>query len=59
MSIAILSYSKFESIQLQREGSAVKSNERRKMLSILYVMIALALPLLTDCLESVLSIKRM
>jgi len=32
MLIATLSYSKFESIQLQREESAVKSNESRKMI---------------------------
>jgi len=35
MLIATLSYSKFESIQLQREESAGKSNESRKMLFIL------------------------
>jgi len=32
MLIATLSYSKFEIIQLQREESAVKSNESRKMI---------------------------
>jgi len=32
--ITTLSYSKFESIQLQREESAVKSNESRKMIFI-------------------------
>jgi len=35
MLTATLSYSKFESIQLQREESAEKSNESRKMLFIL------------------------
>ena len=35
MLIATLSYSNFESIQLQREESAEKSNESRKMLFIL------------------------
>ena len=34
MLIATLAYSKFESIQLQREESAVKSNESRKMIFI-------------------------
>jgi len=31
MLIATISYSKFQSIQLQRERSAAKSNESRKM----------------------------
>jgi len=35
MLTATLSYSNFESIQLQREESAEKSNESRKMLFIL------------------------
>jgi len=35
MLTATLSYSKFESIRLQREESAEKSNESRKMLFIL------------------------
>jgi len=35
MLFATLSYSKFESIQLQREESAVKYNESRKMIFIL------------------------
>jgi len=35
MLIAALSYSKFESIQLQREESAVKSKESRKTIFIL------------------------
>jgi len=35
MLTATLSYSKFESIQLQREESAEKSNESRNMLFIL------------------------
>jgi len=35
MLITTLSYSKFESIQLQREESAEKSNESKKMLFIL------------------------
>jgi len=34
MLIATLSYGKFENIQLQREESATKSNESRKMLFI-------------------------
>jgi len=35
MMTATLSYSKFESVQLQREESTEKSNESRKMLFIL------------------------
>ena len=35
MLIAALSYGKFEIIQLQREESGTKSNERRKVLFIL------------------------
>jgi len=35
MLTSTLSYSKFESIQLQREESAEKSNESRKVLFIL------------------------
>jgi len=35
MLIAALSYGKFEIIKLQREESATKSNESRKMLFIL------------------------
>jgi len=44
MLIAALSYSKFESIQLQREESAENSNESRKILFILLVLRQLTLP---------------
>jgi len=59
MSIATLSC-KFEIISLmQRAGSAAKSKVSRKMVFILDVLRTLTLPLLTDSLQSVLSIKRM
>jgi len=52
MSIAALSYSKFEIIQGQWEQSA-----NRKMLFILQVPRVLTLPLRTDCLQSAFWIK--
>jgi len=60
MLIASLSYSKLEIIPLmQRADSVAKSNISRKMVFILEVLKTLTLPLPTDSLQSVLSIKRM
>jgi len=59
MLIATLSYCKRENIPLQRLGSATKSNESRKMVFILEVLRALTMPLLTDSLQPVASIKGM
>jgi len=59
MLIATKSYSKFEIIQLQKEESVAKPNVSRKTLFILEVLRALTLPLFTNCLQSVFSIKRM
>jgi len=55
MLIATLSYCKLEIIPLQRVDSAAS----KKMFFIFEVLRTLTLPLLTDSLQSVLSIKRM
>jgi len=58
MLIATISYCKREIILLQRELSAAKS-KGRKMVFILEVLRILTLPLFTDILQSVSSIKHM
>jgi len=52
------SYSKFEIIQLKQEESAAKPSVSSKTLFVASAE-GLTLPLLTDCLQSVFSIKRM
>ena len=59
MLTATLSYCKREIIPLQWVVSAAIPNISRKMVFILEVLRTLTVPLLTDSLQSVLSIKRM
>jgi len=59
MLIATLSYSKFESIQLQREESAAKSVESRKCFLLCKRWGLWHCHLLTDIMQSVFLIKRM
>jgi len=59
MLTATLSYCKREIIPLQSVVSAAIPDISRKMVFILEVLRTLTVPLLTDSLQSVLSIKRM